>query len=70
MTDEKRKPGRPARTKDDLPEGIGLFCDDAVGLDNGLSRSAIAHIRRKHGIPPADEPYRSRWFERHEEDDF
>jgi hypothetical protein len=56
------KPGRPRRTE--LPDGIGLFSDDAVGFAAGMSDENVRRIRNQHDIPPASEPHRSRWYER------
>ena len=51
-----RKPGP-------LPAGIGEHCDEAVGAMNGISAEAVRARRRRDGIAPASEPYRSQWFE-------
>jgi hypothetical protein len=52
--------GNPKRT--DLPAGIGRDPDHVVALREDLTRQAIQHLRRVNGIPPANEPWRSRWF--------
>jgi hypothetical protein len=60
-----RKPGRPRR---DLPPGIGEEKDAVIALQEGCSEEAIRWLRHSRGIPPATEPNRSRWAERHGRD--
>lgn len=51
--------GRPKRT--DLPPGIGKDPDHVVALREGCSREAIIYLRNANQIPPASEPWRSKW---------
>jgi hypothetical protein len=59
--------GRPKRT--DLPEGIGVYPDYVVSViaeEKGerISSQGVRYLREVNNIPPASEPYRSRWFSR------
>lgn len=45
-----RPRGRPMR---ELPEGIGEDLDRVVAERDGVSRTAITHLRRRRGIPAA-----------------
>jgi|TARA_Y100000296_G_scaffold80070_1_gene104934 hypothetical protein len=52
--------GRPKRKV--LPEGIGKEPDHVVALREGCSREAIIYLRNANAIPPASEPWRSKWI--------
>jgi hypothetical protein len=59
--------GRPKRK--DLPEGIGQYPDYVVSViahERGetISPEGVRYLREANNIPPASEPYRSRWLER------
>ena len=55
------KPGRPPRP---LPEGIGLFCDESIAAQEGMTRQGVKYLRDRYDIPPASEQHRRQWFER------
>jgi len=46
----------------ELPDGIGVYCDEAVAAMNDMNPEAVRALRRRRDIPPASEPHRSRWF--------
>jgi|TARA_R110000824_G_scaffold131567_2_gene293688 hypothetical protein len=67
--------GRPRRT--DLPEGIGIYPDYVVSViaeERGekISAQGVRYLREVNDIPPASEPYRTKWKERRAfaDDDF